>query len=116
MFSVRQKKEIADAIQTILRETNHPELPEGEIEFQLHVNGKENWSWADIKNNGSVSNPTINIHNEIFDRVVKDTYRGCCEECGEGFDNEEEWKYNTECEVCGEPIPEDKIIKKDLVD
>ena len=36
--------------------------------------------------------------------------RGCCEECGEGFDNEEEWKYNTECAVCGEPIPEDKVI------
>lgn len=39
--------------------------------------------------------------------------RGCCDNCGEGFDNEEEWKFNTECEVCGEPIPEHLIIKED---
>jgi PHP family Zn ribbon phosphoesterase len=38
--------------------------------------------------------------------------RGCCEECGEGFDNEEEWKYNTHCEACGHPIPEHLIIKR----
>jgi hypothetical protein len=39
MFSVRQKREIADKIQAILRETAHPELPEGEINFLLHVDG-----------------------------------------------------------------------------
>jgi uncharacterized protein (DUF983 family) len=38
--------------------------------------------------------------------------RGCCEECGEGYDNEPEWRYNTECELCGHPIPEHLIIKK----
>jgi PHP family Zn ribbon phosphoesterase len=38
--------------------------------------------------------------------------RGCCSECGEGYDNEEDWKYNTECECCGHPIPENLIIKK----
>lgn len=38
--------------------------------------------------------------------------RGCCSECGEGYDNEEEWLYNTECEVCGHPIPDNLIIKK----
>lgn len=41
MFSVRQKREIADKVQQILRETNHPELPEGEIQFHLHVAGAE---------------------------------------------------------------------------
>ena len=30
--------------------------------------------------------------------------RGCCDECGEGYDNEEEWRYNTECAVCGHEI------------
>jgi hypothetical protein len=64
MFSVQQKREIADKIQKILRETNHPELPRGEIEFHIHVKGAESWSWADIKNNGSVLNPGINPHNE----------------------------------------------------
>jgi len=46
-------------------------------------------------------------------KILSDTKvsRGCCDNCGEGFDNEEDWKYNTECAVCGEPIPENKIIK-----
>jgi len=64
MFSVRQKREIADAVQKILRATNHPELPTGEIQFTLHVKGAEDWSWADIANNGSVSNPGVNPWNE----------------------------------------------------
>ena len=53
MFSVRQKREIADAVQKILRATNHPELPADEIQFQLHVSGARDWSWADIQNNGA---------------------------------------------------------------
>lgn len=67
MFSVRQKREIADAVQKILRETNHPELPEGEIRFSLKVSGAESWSWATIKNNGSVENPSVNPWNEQQD-------------------------------------------------
>ena len=35
MFSVKQKREISDKVQKILRETAHPELPEGEIKFSL---------------------------------------------------------------------------------
>ena len=62
MFSVRQKREIADAVQKILRATNHPELPDGEIQFDLHISGAESFSWADIKNNGAVLNPGVNIH------------------------------------------------------
>ena len=41
MFSVTQKGEIADKVQKILRDTNHPELPVGEIPFLLHVDGEE---------------------------------------------------------------------------
>jgi hypothetical protein len=67
MFSVTQKREIADAVQRILRETNHPELPKGEIEFHLNVRGAEAWSWADIRNNGAVTNPSVNPHNERMD-------------------------------------------------
>lgn len=65
MFSVQQKREIAEAVQKILRATNHPELPEHEIHFELHVWGAEDWSWADIRNNGAVSNPGINPFNEM---------------------------------------------------
>lgn len=54
MFSTSQKREIADAVQKILRATDHPELPEHEIHFKLHVDGAEHWSWADIRNNEDV--------------------------------------------------------------
>lgn len=67
MFSIRQKREIADAVQKILRATEHPELPTGEIQFKLHVDGAQSWSWADICNNGSVKNPDINPWNEKQD-------------------------------------------------
>lgn len=68
MFSVQQKREIADAIQKILRDTNHPELPSGEISFQLYVHGADpTWSWAVIKNNGRVPTPDVNPHNERQD-------------------------------------------------
>ena len=69
MFSMRQKREIADAVQRILRETKHPELPRGEISFTLHVNGAEPWSWADITNNGAVKTPGVNPWNEAQDRA-----------------------------------------------
>lgn len=67
MFSVKQKREIAEAVQKILRETNHPELPTGEIQFLLHVDGAESWSWADIRNNGAVTEPGVNPWNEKQD-------------------------------------------------
>lgn len=67
MFSVQQKRDISDAVQQILHATHHPELPQGEIKFSLHVDGAESWSWADIKNNGSVAVPGVNPWNEKQD-------------------------------------------------
>ena len=68
MFSVRQKRQIADGVQQVLRETQHPELPDGEIIFQLHVEGAEDWSWANIANNSAIRHPTANPHNERQDK------------------------------------------------
>jgi len=68
MFSIRQKRHISDEIQKLLRSTGHPELPDGEISFTLHVDGAEPWSFADIKNNGAIRNPTENPWNEQQDR------------------------------------------------
>jgi len=69
MFSTRQKREISEAVQKILRGTNHPELPaSGEIQFRLLVDGAEAWSWADIRNNGAVTEPGVNPWNERQDR------------------------------------------------
>lgn len=70
MFSIKQKREISEAVQKILRGTNHPELPVGEISFHLHVDGAESWSWADIKNNGAVENPQVNPWNEQQDSAA----------------------------------------------
>lgn len=67
MFSVRQKREISEAVQKILRDTMHPELPDTEIEFSLNVKGREVWSFAIIKNNGGIINPSVNPHNEAMD-------------------------------------------------
>ncbi len=57
MFSVQQKRDISEAVQKILRDTNHPELPKSEIQFTLYVLGAESWSWAVIHNNGAIKNP-----------------------------------------------------------
>ncbi len=77
MFSVQQKRDISDAVQRILRVTCHPELPsEGEIKFNLHVDGAESWSWADIQNNGAVGDPGINPHNELMASMPEDEARG----------------------------------------
>ena len=67
MFSIRQKREIADVVQKALRATGHPELPAGEIQFALHVVGAESWSWADIRNNGAITTPSVNPWNEAQD-------------------------------------------------
>lgn len=80
MFSVQQKRDISDAVQKILRATNHAELPTtGEISFKLHVDGAEEWSWADIENNGAVGNPGMNPHNELMDSLPPEEARGLLE-------------------------------------
>ena len=77
MFSVQQKREISDAVQKILRETNHPELPTtGEISFTLQVAGAEEWSFAAIKNNGAVGDPGVNPHNELMASLPAQEARG----------------------------------------
>jgi len=68
MFSVQQKRDIANTVQKILRDTGHPELPVGEIQFKLYVHGRYQWSWADIQNNGAVPVPSVNPWNETQDK------------------------------------------------
>ena len=52
MFSGELKIKISEYVQQLLAETNHPELPKnGEIQFLLHVDGAEPWSWVNIRNN-----------------------------------------------------------------
>jgi len=51
MFSPQTKKMISRKVQAILQELmDDDELPRGEIKFILHVDGAEDWSWANIRN------------------------------------------------------------------
>jgi hypothetical protein len=70
MFSVRQKRLIAQQIQDILRATNHPELAPGEIVFEIKIKGAQPWSWAIIRNNLAITDPGINPWNEAQDREI----------------------------------------------
>jgi len=51
MFSKEEKQLIAGAIEGVLLSLNHPEMPKSKPNFKLHVDGKEDWSWADIEPN-----------------------------------------------------------------
>jgi hypothetical protein len=85
MFSVHQKRAIADAVQGILRATHHPELPvQGEVQFKLHVDGAHPSSWADIQNNGSVTNPGVNPHNELMAAITAGSHRWNLEHLPDG--------------------------------
>ncbi len=66
MFSMNQKKLISQEVEKLLLSFDHPEMPTEKVEFSLHVNGKEDWSWADIEPNWhfETKEPGINPHNE----------------------------------------------------
>lgn len=51
MFSREEKMKIAAAVEKVLLDINHPEMPKERPSFHLHVDGKESWSWADIMPN-----------------------------------------------------------------
>lgn len=78
MFSIEEKQKIASAIETILLELKHPEMPTEQPMFSLHVDGKESWSWADIKPNwifDENNKPKINSWNESVRNIIKTTER-----------------------------------------
>jgi len=66
MFSIEEKKKIAAAVEKVLLDLNHPEMPKEKPDFMLHVWGKESWSWADIEPNWKFEDkePSINPWNE----------------------------------------------------
>ncbi len=68
MFSIAEKQKIADGIERLLLELAHPEMPKERPVFELHVKGKESWSWADIKPNWeheATPSSLINPWNEV---------------------------------------------------
>ena len=72
MFSMDEKVQIANAVEKVLLELNHPEMPKDKPMFNLHVDGKESWSWADIKPNWTFNDklPGLNPWNEVAREVM----------------------------------------------
>lgn len=61
MFTPQQKQEIAKKVQHAIQQTLNDELPKGEINFILHVDGAEDWSWANIRNNSMRNVPVPDV-------------------------------------------------------
>lgn len=63
MFTTKEKHKISQAVERVLLEINHPEMPKEKLNFTLHVVGKELPSWAEIvpnwkfKRQGNPENP-----------------------------------------------------------
>jgi len=67
MFSVEQKKQISAAVEKVLLDINHPEMPKECPSFKLYVDGAESWSFANIVPNWTFSDtnkPGVNPWNE----------------------------------------------------
>lgn len=76
MFSVGEKRFIAAAVEKILLELGHPEMPGQKPKFELMVTGKEAWSWAKIEPNWVFDDGQkemgINPWNEIARNVMEE--------------------------------------------
>ena len=73
MFSIKEKQLIAAEVERILLSLKHPEMPTDKPRFSLHVNGQEDWSFADIQPNwtfGVSHPPRINPWNEVARDVL----------------------------------------------
>ena len=67
MFSLKEKQYIASRIEELLLSLKHPEMPTKNPDFTLRVEGKADWSWAEIRPNwtfGIDNPPTVNPFNE----------------------------------------------------
>lgn len=68
MFSLKEKQFIASEVEKLIISLDHPEMPKEKPMFALRIEGKENWSWAEIKPNwtfGIDNPPGMNSWNEI---------------------------------------------------
>jgi hypothetical protein len=114
------------------RNNNEPEIVidgvEKDIIKKIHELNLSDWHDAFFYESGKFEN--LGLNSDVYDyytiytdidcmnnlnimkRSESSKSRGCCSECGEGYDNDEEWLYNTECELCGHPIPEHLIVKR----
>lgn len=69
MFSTKEKQHIASVIEKTLLKLKHSEMPTERPVFKLHVEGAEDWSWADIVPNWRYGR--IEMKSFIFRTEVK---------------------------------------------
>lgn len=75
MFSREEKIKISKAIESVLKEINHPEMDITNIKFNIHIEGEQLWSFADIHepkpetSSGVDKNPWNEKSREILDKV-----------------------------------------------
>jgi hypothetical protein len=50
MLSLKVKQAISEAVQAILQTVSDDELPKGEVNFILHIDGEKDYSWSNIRN------------------------------------------------------------------
>ena len=71
---MKEKQYIAGVVERILLSLDHPEMPKEKPMFTLKVEGKEDWSWAEIKPNhtyGIDNPPSVNTWNEAARDILK---------------------------------------------
>ncbi len=74
MFSVKEKMAIAEAIEKVLLDLNHPEMPDEKPKFKLHVEGKESCSWADIEPNWTFDGTGKPMGYNLFNEISRDLH------------------------------------------
>ncbi len=74
MFSVAEKKMIAQKVEELLLSLNHPEMPKEKLVFKLHVDGEEDWSWADIEPNWVFNDKHKTVAVNPFNEMSRQLY------------------------------------------
>lgn len=72
MFNVKEKQWLSGEFEKLVLSLNHPEMPKEKPRFSIRVEGKENWSWAELKPNwtfGVENPPSVNPFNEISRKI-----------------------------------------------
>ena len=75
MYTTEQKRDIAEKVQRLLKDTENPNLPrEGEIQFFLLVIGR--YGFTEIRNNGVIFGKERRIEDEgVHQGAENDTER-----------------------------------------
>jgi len=55
MFSIEEKRKIAEELEKLLLSFNHPEIPKEKPDFRLYVDGKAGCYWDSIEPNWKIT-------------------------------------------------------------